>query len=358
MRNTTYRQPEWYRYVRAFAGDKDVVVVENPYGGVVPELVNLLSRGRGHDLLRLSLFEAAAFGANMSVPYGSWMGSTIQDAFYAPHDLACEIQEFLANNDALFGIRSGHDLAVVFSVESTRELIGRADSSDNTENATDESVQVPYRVVTRTLSAASVPYDVLLFPDGVTAPDRIDGDSLAGYASVVLPDCWHLTADQAAALRAYLDQGGLVVVVDRFGENLDSEAREALLGHPGVRRAAMDDPAALHPHRRQVEIAGAPALGVNLARLEHAVAVHLVNYDFDAESDGVAPIQDVGLTVRLPFRAETAEFVDCRGGSLRLDVTYDDGRHLVRLPEIGVYGIVVFADRDQQTSGLEGRVSS
>ena len=42
MRNTTYRQPEWYRYVAGFAGDKDVVVVENPYGGVVPELVEEL----------------------------------------------------------------------------------------------------------------------------------------------------------------------------------------------------------------------------------------------------------------------------------------------------------------------------
>ncbi len=46
MRNTTYRQPEWFRYVAAFAGDKDVLVVENPYGGVVPELVELL-RGPG-----------------------------------------------------------------------------------------------------------------------------------------------------------------------------------------------------------------------------------------------------------------------------------------------------------------------
>ena len=47
MRNTTYRQPDWYRYVRAFAGDKDVVVVENPYGGIVPELVDLLAKGAG-----------------------------------------------------------------------------------------------------------------------------------------------------------------------------------------------------------------------------------------------------------------------------------------------------------------------
>ena len=47
MRNTTYRQPEWYRYVAGFAGDKDVVVVENPYGGVVPELVEELKPAAG-----------------------------------------------------------------------------------------------------------------------------------------------------------------------------------------------------------------------------------------------------------------------------------------------------------------------
>jgi hypothetical protein len=85
MRNTTYRQPEWYRYVSAFAAGKDVVVVENPYGGVVPELIELLGRGRGYDLYRLGAYEAAAMGCNMSVPYGSWMGSVIEDAYYAPH---------------------------------------------------------------------------------------------------------------------------------------------------------------------------------------------------------------------------------------------------------------------------------
>ena len=50
MRNTTYRQPEWYRYVAGVRrGDKDVVVVENPYGGVVPEL---LDRAAGRQGLR------------------------------------------------------------------------------------------------------------------------------------------------------------------------------------------------------------------------------------------------------------------------------------------------------------------
>ena len=79
MRNTTYRQPAWYRYVAGFCGDKPVVVVENPYGGVVPELIEKLKVGKGYDRFRLSLYEAAAMGANMSVPYGAWMGSAIHD---------------------------------------------------------------------------------------------------------------------------------------------------------------------------------------------------------------------------------------------------------------------------------------
>ena len=93
MRNTRYRQPAWYRYVAGFSGAKPVVVVENPYGGVVPELIDLLGRGKGYDRFRMSLYEAAALGVNMSLPYGSWMGSEIEDAFYAPHELCVEIND-------------------------------------------------------------------------------------------------------------------------------------------------------------------------------------------------------------------------------------------------------------------------
>ncbi len=295
MRNTTYRQPEWYRYVAAFAGDKDVVVVENPYGGVVPELVELLERGRGHDLLRLSLYEGAAFGANMTVPYGSWMGSTIEDSFYAPHDLAMEIQGFLADHEDLYHRRTHHRLAVVFSIESTRDLISRQDKSDNLHNARDESVQVPYRLVVSALADGSEPFDVVLFPDGVTAPDRVDADTLRGYDTVVLPDCTHLTRHQAEAVGAHLDRGGCAVVVGRFGDNLPPGLRDRLLQHDGVRRAAATDLAGLTPRGRQVRVDG--GVGVNIARLaDGSAAVHLVNYGYDAGTDRVRVLRDVELS--------------------------------------------------------------
>jgi hypothetical protein len=335
MRNTTYQQPEWYRYVAAFAGDKDVVVVENPYGGVIPELIGLLAEGKGHDLFRLSLFEAAALGANMSVPYGSWMGSVIEDSFYAPHGLATEIQAFLADNERLFARRTVNDVAVVFSVESTRELIGKADASDNTTNARDESVVVPYRVVTSTLANAAVPFDVVIFPDGVTAEDRVTAESLARFSTVVLPDVYALTDGQVVALESYVAGGGTVVVTDRAARGLPS--------HERVRTAQRDTLDELLPQGRQVDTDVTAA--ANIQQLaDGSYALHLVNYDYDAVADAVRAVTDVRLGVRLPKHKENATAVASDGTRVALDLRIEAGVHTVTLDRLGVYAIVVFHD--------------
>ena len=175
MRNTTYRQPEWYRYVAAFAGDKDVVVVENPYGGVVPELIELLGRGQGpRPAPALAVRGGRVRRQHVGARTASWMGSIIEDSFYAPHELATEIQAFLADHErAVSRGAPPTRSAVVFSVESTRELIGRADASDNTDERArrvrrgalprrDQHARRRRRAVRRRD----------LVPDGVTAPDR------------------------------------------------------------------------------------------------------------------------------------------------------------------------------------------
>jgi hypothetical protein len=335
MRNTTYRQPEWYRYVAAFAGDKDVVVVENPYGGVVPELIGLLGEGKGHDLFRLSLYEAAALGSNMSVPYGSWMGSVIEDSFYAPHGLATEVQNFLADHESLFARRSVNDVAVVYSVESTREQIAKADASDNITNARDESVVVPYRVVTETLASAAVPFDVVIFTDGVTAEDRSSAEMLARFSTVVLPDVHALTERQAAALTTYLDGGGTVVVTDRAAARLPQ--------HERVRTADRSTVEELLPHGRQVELPVSAAANIqHLA--DGSYALHLVNYDYDATADAVRAVPDVPLRVRLPEDRSRATLVTSDGRQVGLDLRHDDGAHAVTIDSLGLYSIVVFHD--------------
>jgi hypothetical protein len=347
MRNTTYRQPEWYRYVEAFArlvGDKDVVVVENPYGGVVPELITELRRGRGHDLLRLSLWEAAAFGANMSVPYGSWMGAIVEDSFWAPHEVLVEAQDFVAATDPLRSHRSANELAVVHSVPSLRDLVARADASDNLTNARDLSVTVPYRAVTEALSRAGAPFDVVIFTDGGLQPDRLTADDLDRYRTVVLPGCWWLTAGQVEALLTYLDRGGVVVVTEDPGRNLPTQLTDKLLTHPGLRRAGLTDVAALQPAGPQVQVDG--GLAVNLQHLAGgAVACHLVDHGYDPASDAIPPRSNVSLRVRLPAELRVTDQVTVVSpgrAAVSIPVRRDGDHHQVTLPETGIYTVVVF----------------
>jgi hypothetical protein len=343
MRNTTYRQPEWYRYVAGFAGDKDVVVVENPYGGVVPELIEELKHGRGYDLLRLSLFEGAAMGANMTVPYGAWMGSRIHDSFWAPHDVLTGIQDFLADHDDLFSKTGANEVAVVYSIESNRGLIARADAADNISNARDDSVEVPYRVATTAFTQAAVPFDVVLFPDGVTADDRVTTGTLRRYGSVVLPSCSFLTAGQAEALLGYLDGGGQVVVTGELGTNLPEELRGKLAAHERVRTGHHADVDSLLPLGRQVQGEGLDGVAVNIQRLaDGAAAVHLVNYDYDRDADRVVPRTGVRLEVALSGSYTRAALVTPDGAATELTLTGFEGRCSVELAELPLYSIVLF----------------
>ena len=342
MRNTTYRQPEWYRYVdgfRRYAGVDDVIVVENPYGGIVPELVDALAAGRGHDRLRLSLYEAAAFGANMSVPYGSWLGATIHDSFWAPHELLVEIQDFVAATETLRSTRSAHEVAVVYGVVSQRDLVNRADSGDNLSNARDESVEVPFRRATEALSHTPVPFDVVLATDGGLAGDRFETSELAAYATVVLPGCWSLTEHQVEALLGYLNDGGHVLATGDLATNESSAPRDRLRGHPNLTRCL--------PAEVPTALAGGPQLtaraeiAVNLHRLDDAaVAVHLVNYGYDDPADAVAVIEDLELTVRLPTDHSSATLVRPGRPPEALDLSRDGDHYRVRLAGVGLYAVV------------------
>ncbi len=355
MRNTTYRQPEWYRYVAGFtayaggaAGPKEVVVVENPYGGVVPELSRCSGWGGATTCSGCRSTRRAAFGANMSVPYGAWMGSTIEDSFSPPHDLATEVSAFLADHDRLFSTRSWHEVAVAFSVASTRELIGRADASDNLTNAVDATVRIPYRIATESLSRASVPFDVVVLADGVTAPDKVADAGLASYRTLVLPDCFDLTTAQTSALEQALAAGTVVVVTDRFGETLPAEVRDRVLAHPGVRRGSAEDVETLTPQGRQVEVEGAQGVGIGVHRVAGGAALHLVNYDVGA--DGARPTGELVVAVRLPVSeagpatVRSAVLHPADGPAVDVPVVPrtvgDQGLVSITVPPLGVYTIL------------------
>jgi hypothetical protein len=338
MRNTRYRQPAWYRYVAGFAPDKPTIVVENPYGGVVPELIEMLGRGRGYDLFRLSLYEAAALGVNMSVPYGAWMGSEIEDSFNPPHELCVEIQSFLAEHEHLAARRSASETAIVYSIESLFQE-RRDVFSDNRYNVS-AGEAVRFWDICESLSSASQPYDVVFFPDGTLRADTLTAEDLARYRTVVLPDCRHLTEAQADALAGYLAGGGHVLVLGPFAENLDGARRRALLDEPGLRRdAGADFEAELLDGGPQVVRHDDADVALNLHRLEDGVALHLVHYDYDADADRVAPLPRLRLDLRLDGAHELAATAS-PAGELAATLERDGDLHRLELRDVPLYSIL------------------
>jgi hypothetical protein len=88
-----------------------------------------------------------------------------------------------------------------------------------------------------------------------------------------------------------------------------------------------------------------PPVGVNLHRLsDAAVAVHLVNYDYDRESDAVRVHRDVELRVRLDVPRSQAVVVTPGRPNPEVAVTVAGDVHTVRLEEIGAYAVLVLHD--------------
>ena len=346
MRNTRYRQPAWYRYVAGFVTDKPVIVAENPYGGVIPDLVAMLKAGKGYDLFRMSLYEAAALGANMSVPYGAWMGSVIQDSFNPPHELCVEIQSFLADHEALYSHKTYSETAVVYSVETEfLRASGRGIFSDNRYN-TDTSEVGPFWQACEALSDASQPYDVIFFPDGDLRSDTLKSEDLSQYRTLILPDCRYLTLAQSKLLLNYLENDGRLLITGGLGANLPTAERNAILEYSGTRRVA--DHAAFDlawlPFGQQLKLSAPTNIAINFQRIEAGVAIHILRYDYDARQDQVPALDQLTLELRLPGKFGNLE-VFSPGESPQVQVEFSDGLHRLALKNIPLYSILLLKEQ-------------
>lgn len=349
MRNTRYQQPGWYRYVAGFAGSKPTIVVENPYGGVVPELVNKLKEGKGYDLFRLSLYEAAAMGANMSVPYGAWLGSAEQDAFYAPHDLSVEIQRFLADHEHLFSHDTYNEVAVVYSVESNYQESARGNFFADNRDSVPLGEAVPFWSVCQTLADSTQPFDVLFFPDTRFRPDELTIEDLHQYQSLILPDCCNLTPAQADLVREYLGNGRQVLVLGELGLNLPEEVRRAILEHEqttlidhanGIQREDF-------LHGPQIQIEEQAPVAVNIQRVSAGVAVHIVHYDYDERQDCVPVLAKLTVEARIPGHWESITAYSPEAVLEASHTTVGD-LHRLELRNVPLYGIVLLRNAAQE----------
>jgi hypothetical protein len=293
MDSTSYRQPAWCRYASGFAEGKPVIMVENPYGGVPPELLPKLQEGKGYDLFRMMQYEAPALGVNMSIPYGAWMGSVIEDSFWAPHDVCVEIQDFLADHEYLYSTETFAEVVLAFSVQSAYDWAEEEGSTN----------KHPFWATADYMVNSKQPFDVVVFPEGKLREDELTLEDLSKYRTMVLPECTFLTYAQADLVKAFLDRGGHVIATGTLGDNLDDERRKALFAHPLLLRTnelRVEDLAG----GPQVLTDGAPDMAINIQKVDQGAAIHIIRYDYDEDADEVPVLDKLRLGVRFgsPYR--------------------------------------------------------
>ena len=333
MDSTSYRQPSWCRYAAGFAGGKPVIVVENPYGGVPPELLPKLKAGKGYDLFRMMQYEAAALGVNMSIPYGGWMGSVVEDSFWAPHELAVEIQDFLADHEEFYTTSTYSETAVAFSIQSSFDYLEEHGSGR----------RFPFWGVCDGLVEAKQPFDVIMLPEGTLRGDSITAGSLAQYRTLILPECGFLTPAQVSAVMGFLNRGGRVLALGDVGLNLDDGVRRELIAHPLMLRAT-DIRAEDLAGGPQIICDGAPDLAINIHKIgDKEAALHLIRYDYNEDQDAVPVLPLLTLDVRLsrPFRMAKA-FSPAGEVEARIGISRNNREmHRIELEKVPLYCVVL-----------------
>ena len=321
MEHTLFRQPYYYRYCAGFAPDKPVIIAENPYGGIIPRLLEMLDRGRGYDLYRIFLLEASVYGCNMSVPYGGWMGNTIRDSFWAPRELTAGVQDFLAEHEECYPRTKSAGAAVLYSYGSyywrdsnkgsgangMQDAYGTLLDATASEWLDPDLKPVPFWDVIRAMSGINAQYDVIMLPDGEFREDDFRAERLEGVPLAVIPDCFVLTENQQEIILDYARKGGKVLIAGRLAEG--TGLTEALLATGNAVSVPLDGGKEEYMPRfmaafEKLYAAFAPvecrAEKVGIQRYDNGgkTWIHLLNYRYDEQEDRVLPMETLEFTVR------------------------------------------------------------
>lgn len=365
MDHTLFRQPYYYRFCSGFAPGKPVIIAENPYGGIIPKLLTMLDKGQGYDLYRVFLLEASVYGCNMSIPFGGWMGNTIRDSFWAPRELTASVQDFLYKNEGLYPRTKSKGAAVLYSYGSYywrdsnkgSGANGMQDSYDNLMDATSSAwvdpdlKPVPFWDAIRAMSDRNAQYDTIMLPDGDFRADDFTADWLEGYPMVIIPDAYVLTENQQRCILDYAAKGGKVLVLGRLAEGTGLLAE--LLSTGNAVHVAIEDngtgymDAFLQAFGAMYDPI-APAvcdhgqIGIQRFDDEKGAYVHVLNYNYNAETDRIDPIPELKIRVKNVNWDNLAVIVPEGQETPGYAVEFHGDEAIVTLETAGLYTVLAF----------------
>ena len=365
MDHTLFRQPYYYRYCTGFAAGKPVIIAENPYGGIIPRMLEMLDRGRGYDLFRIFLLEASVYGCNMSVPYGGWMGNSIKDSFWAPRAVTSEIQDFLASHEDFYPQAKSTGAAVLYSYGSyywrdSNKGSGANGMQDSYSNPLDavasewldpDQKPVPFWDIIRAISDINGQYDVIMLPDGEFRQDDFSDDSLEGYPLVIVPDCWVLTKNQQDILLRYASSGGRILAAGRIAEGTDLADDLKRTGNAvfipldgGKDQYVPRFMAAFEELYSEISPVECRADNIGIQRYDSKgkTFVHILNYNYDDIQDRIVPVTELRLILRNVPESKPEVIVPDGSQLPECEMIITGETQEVILRKAGLYTVLVF----------------
>jgi hypothetical protein len=336
LRETGYQQPWYFRHGVGLARGKPLVAVENPYGGLIPDLHAKLRAGRAQDRFRLTIYEASAMGGCMALPYGSWLGTEIKDSYWVDKALVDECGRFLEEIDATITGIGANSTAVAYSVKSMmRETLDSDQFSDQGRwfAPLDKPALPPasYWPLIEALSRATRTFDVVVFPDELLRDEP--PPPLDAYETLILPDVWGVSTQQHQAVVKFAKTGGQVIVLGAYGGELTQIPGVICFSDPTQVVAAVDG----NVLTRLGDLAAA-----NLQRTDNGVALHVVNYDVDAATDSIQSRIDQMIEVVLGFAPTQAQLHRPGRPAELVSIQVEGKVTRVVLPQLDTYAVVHF----------------
>ena len=317
---TDLRQDGFYRFGRAFFGDREGSFIEDPSEHIL-RVVEDLKNGKV-DTYILFMLEPLSQGFNIAIPYGAWLINWVKDSFYPDMEIERKMGTWLKAHESLFVPNPVAEIAVLYDTRSALDIEmfqgGYLERRDTAGFRT-------FHELTQSLCDHHVLYDVLHVSDD----EPLTEERLSGYKKLLLPDAFCLPDAEISLIDGWLNSGGKALTLGRT---------HAHLKHL---RSHFDKPAAFLAWVRE---GGQPVnivdgkytkdIGIGLHKTVNGYALHLVNYLFDATTRQIEEIPEVKF--RLSWQPDSVEVHTFPDTHTEIEVDRDR----VTVRNLGIYTVV------------------
>lgn len=223
-----------------------------------------------------------------------------------------------------------------------------------------------FREVAAILRREHIPYDVIVldYPALWEASEELE--RLKTYEHLILPDITCISDPHLRAIEDAVELDTTVIVtggiptrsenyeprddVDELSQSdgvivIDEEVRD-----DGTGEGDSELHATLSSLDKQVQLDVDGDVMVNMFENSGRVVIHLVNFDYDEESDSTTVRENLEITVNdLPFPPETVYYFTPRSEN-ELEPSINADSMSIEVPELNVWGIIVVSE---ETSNIE-----